>query len=194
MSDHKDTIPFGYCHCGCGQKTNICDRNNKATGRKRGEPYLFVLNHHHIASAKPDFIVNEETGCWEWQKEVTRSGYGRTRVKGTNKKVMAHRFYYERKFGKIDDELEPDHLCRNPRCCNPDHLEPVTRVENTRRGNATKLTREQVIHLRSLKGTTTHKEIAKKFGISRSHASQILNGNRGLWSKEMTAKEGTDGR
>ncbi|WP_443041336.1 HNH endonuclease [Streptomyces sp. B21-108] len=26
-----------------------------------------------------------------------------------------------------------DHLCQNKACCNPDHLSPVTRSENSRR-------------------------------------------------------------
>lgn len=34
--------------------------------------------------------------------------------------------------------MQLDHLCRNPACCNPSHLEPVTPKENTRRGNAGK--------------------------------------------------------
>ena len=37
--------------------------------------------------------------------------------------------------GSIGDGLVIDHLCRNPRCVNPDHLEPVTTAVNTLRGN-----------------------------------------------------------
>ena len=36
--------------------------------------------------------------------------------------------------GPIPDGCELDHLCRNRACCNPDHLEPVTHLENVRRG------------------------------------------------------------
>lgn len=47
---------------------------------------------------------------------------------------MAHRAVYEALVGPIPPELELDHLCRNPACVNPAHLEPVTRKENVRRG------------------------------------------------------------
>lgn len=32
--------------------------------------------------------------------------------------------------------LELDHLCKNPPCCNPEHLDPVTRRENNRRSDS----------------------------------------------------------
>jgi len=41
---------------------------------------------------------------------------------------------YESVKGPIPPGFEPDHLCRNRRCINPAHLEPVTRRENLRRG------------------------------------------------------------
>ncbi len=40
---------------------------------------------------------------------------------------------YERHVGPIPDGLDIDHLCLNTVCCNPTHLEPVTRDENSRR-------------------------------------------------------------
>jgi hypothetical protein len=40
---------------------------------------------------------------------------------------------YELHVGPIPEGLDLDHLCRVRACCNPDHLEPVTRSENLRR-------------------------------------------------------------
>lgn len=72
------------------------------------------------------------TGCWEWQG-ATDNGYGRTRWQG--KKSYAHRVVYEHFRGIVPAGLHIDHLCRNRRCANPWHLEPVSRKENILRGD-----------------------------------------------------------
>lgn len=72
-------------------------------------------------------------GCWEFQGALTERGYGVIQLgrgKGTAK---AHRVVYEDFLGPIPEGLTLDHLCFNPRCVNPAHLEPVTRSENTLR-------------------------------------------------------------
>lgn len=71
-------------------------------------------------------------GCWVWQGAADRKGYGIMMVR--LKRVFAHRVSYEAFRGSIPTGLVIDHLCRNPPCCNPDHLEPVTQRENTLRG------------------------------------------------------------
>lgn len=55
----------------------------------------------------------------------------------------AYRAYYERKYGEVPEGLELDHLCRVTMCVNPDHLEAVTHVVNTRRGMAGAYLRER---------------------------------------------------
>jgi hypothetical protein len=39
-------IPYGYCHCGCGQKTRIAKVNDKCNGTIKGKPKRY-LNHHY---------------------------------------------------------------------------------------------------------------------------------------------------
>lgn len=76
-------------------------------------------------------IPEPNTGCWLWLGHLNKDGYGRGSHKGA--KWLAHRFSYETAVGPIGDGLEIDHLCRVRCCVNPDHLEPVTPIENTRR-------------------------------------------------------------
>lgn len=82
--------------------------------------------------------VADGTGCWPWQRSRDPSGYGRIQVGGrsTNggRLLGAHRIAYKLVKGPIPEGLQIDHLCRNRRCINPDHLEAVTMRENTLRG------------------------------------------------------------
>ena len=77
--------------------------------------------------------VVSPSGCWNWTASVNEGGYGQFFVGG--KRWRSHRFAWTAFRGEIPAGLELDHLCRNRRCCNPEHLEPVTRRENQRRGN-----------------------------------------------------------
>lgn len=76
--------------------------------------------------------VNDD-GCWEWMRGGDSSGYAQVAPPGKKKKVYAHRLAYEafRKF--IPRTMQVDHLCRNSKCVNPWHLEPVTCGENVKR-------------------------------------------------------------
>lgn len=73
------------------------------------------------------------SGCWEWTGPLDRHGYGRVALDGVTQ--LAHRVSWFILRGDIPDATPClDHLCRNRRCFNPDHLEPVTNAENQRRG------------------------------------------------------------
>lgn len=77
--------------------------------------------------------VDPETGCWLWTAYLTSAGYGQFQFGCRHE--FAHRAAYAGLVGPIPEGLQIDHLCRNRRCCNPDHLEPVTQKENLLRGD-----------------------------------------------------------
>lgn len=78
--------------------------------------------------------VKYQHGCWEWTGARDPKGYGYARnPHGTR---MAHRIVYEALVGPIPDGLVIDHLCRNPSCVNPDHMEVVAQGENVARGTS----------------------------------------------------------
>ena len=78
-------------------------------------------------------IPEPNSGCWLWEGSVESSGYGQMGV-GRNNLQMAHRVSYLVHVGPVPEGKVLDHICRNPSCINPDHLEAVTHVENMRRG------------------------------------------------------------
>jgi hypothetical protein len=73
-------------------------------------------------------------GCWEWSACKDRHGYGIIWDTPTGNNLRAHRVVYEALVGPIPSGLVLDHLCRNPSCVNPTHMEPVTHRENILRG------------------------------------------------------------
>lgn len=79
-------------------------------------------------------VVDPETGCHNWTGSTDEKGYGNLERGG--RAMKAHRWYWIQRHGEIPEGLQLDHKCRNHACCNPDHLEPVTNLENQLRGMA----------------------------------------------------------
>lgn len=78
--------------------------------------------------------TSPETGCIEWHGFTLESGYGT--ISWNSRERVVHRAMWTATVGPIptDDDWTLDHLCLNRRCVNTEHLEVVTRTENSRRG------------------------------------------------------------
>lgn len=80
--------------------------------------------------------VDTQGVCWEWTGFLGRKGYGQTSIRlatGARMSTGAHRRAYILLVGQIPAGMTLDHICRKKACVNPDHLEVVTRAENTAR-------------------------------------------------------------
>lgn len=86
--------------------------------------------------------------CWLWLGGKDPAGYGLFYLR-PGSYTKAHRWSYEDVRADIPKGLAIDHLCRNPGCVNPWHLEPVSHRENNLRGmapGAKALRRDRCIH------------------------------------------------
>ncbi len=125
------------CECGCGQVAPIATETRPSRGYVKGQPMQFIKGHNGWrprSTPAARFLnqiikVNE---CILWSGKVNNMGYGQFSLDGVF--VLAHRYSYEQAKGSIPEGLVLDHLCSNPRCVNPDHLEAITQADNLRRG------------------------------------------------------------
>ena len=132
---YKQHVQEGDCHC--GRKVfsrNLCRRHYLEEVYADTPP----PTRDALADNVYPYIDKLDNGCWEWQRARVKYGYGTLGYveHGRIKTVGVHRWVWEDMVGPIPKEMTLDHLCRNPPCCNPAHLEVVTRQENSRRAAA----------------------------------------------------------
>lgn len=97
---------------------------------------LLHLNTPKIAAKLERYSV-DSSGCWVFQAIALRKGYANIsfRVDGKRYQVGAHRASYMIRSGEIPEGLVIDHVCRNRRCINPEHLRAVTSAVNAIENN-----------------------------------------------------------
>lgn len=132
------------------------------------------------------------SGCWLWLEGVNRTGYGRVRWNG--RAQLAHRLSFAAANGPIPSGRVICHRCDNPGCINPDHLfcgtahdnsadmrrkgrssdgRPRPSVRGEKNGHA-KHSEEIMIAVRDAAGT--YKEIARRFGVSKTSVGYVKRG------------------
>lgn len=92
-------------------------------------PALFELSKHLVRIGARTKTVGE---CKVWQGPLGHPRYPSISIR--NRKTYVHRFIYSQLVEEIPSGHDVDHICHNPRCVNPDHLQAITHRENLLRG------------------------------------------------------------
>lgn len=93
------------------------------------EKYEWKNKISRIFWSKVDIKSKDE--CWNWLRCVNGWGYGVACLNdGKGGIMLSHKLAYILTKGDIPDGLQVQHLCNNPACCNPQHLELGTNSKN----------------------------------------------------------------
>lgn len=99
------------------------------------ESNLWTRRDQIMEKVRKNTEVCELTGCWNWRGGTSGTGrgggYGRMNLDGHT--VAVHIAVFTNCFGLVPGNKQIDHICENRLCCNPDHLDLVTHLENQRR-------------------------------------------------------------
>ena len=81
------------------------------------------------------FVLDQDTGCHVSTYSVASHGYAQVgwQNNGDRQMVTAHRAAWAFVHGQIPEGMTIDHLCKNRRCVNVEHLRMMTNYENARR-------------------------------------------------------------
>jgi hypothetical protein len=118
-------ILYGYCHCGCGQKTKIAKRTNRARGAIKGQPNRYISQHgsrkfNSLSSPNPSGLCM--CGCGQLTPIATRNRPERGQVKGQPVQyVHGHNNFRppEERFWEKVDKRGPDECWGWLGHCNP---------------------------------------------------------------------------
>lgn len=125
-----------------------------------------------------DKYSEQPNGCWYPHIKPRRDGYSKFTL--GKRQVFAHRLFYTHLVGPIPPKAELDHLCKDRRCVNPKHLEPVSKHVNQQRGANAKLTPDIVREIRRRAGVRGEQaRMAREFGVSQALISQVVKGK--IW-------------
>lgn len=139
--------------------------------------------------------VLKTDGCWLWQGQVDKDGYGMYVTTLYNQRTThkVHKLAFEECVGPVPLGLRVLHHCDNPPCVKPDHLFLGTQQDNLldmcakgrqARGEnhgMRQLNTDDIIAIRRFKQERVPQHaIAKWFGVSEGNVSNILRGKR--WS------------
>jgi hypothetical protein len=153
--------------------TKVWTKLDRTYGRCPGNHARYINGHNRRISGSEYRIEDRgfSTPCWIWVRGHSGGGYA------VNHNSKMHRVYYERANGPIPDGMAVHHLCHQPGCVNPEHLQALTMTDHVRTFSTTKLTVEGVAEIRNLLLLgESRSSIADSFGVTKGCIDQIAAG------------------
>lgn len=91
----------------------------------------------HVAKRAAENYVTDDHGCQLSTYSIGSHGYPQIgwNLAGSRRTTTAHRAAWVNARGQIAEGMTVDHICKNRRCVNVDHLRLLTNFENARRTN-----------------------------------------------------------
>lgn len=145
---------------------------------KRGEAWATF---EHLSSMETD-------ECVLWPFATHAFGYGMVSVPGSRKVTTVHRLALERRLPPPPGQVDAAHgPCHNPACLNYRHLRWASRKENEQDklrdgthqwGERNHMARLSFADVQVIRSMSSASEAAAAFGISLSHARDIIAGRK----------------
>lgn len=180
-----------------------CDKPVKARGYCRAHYLRWYRHGDPLEGRTPDgapaqwiedHIDHEGIDCLIWPFSKNSHGYGQININGAP--VGAHRIMCEKTNGPAPTaEHEAAHNCGKGQlgCIHPKHLRWATSAENSadlyahgtinrgERNGGAKLTEADILRIRQLSQTQSHRELATMFGVSRWTIQDIIHRRNWGW-------------
>lgn len=161
-----------------------------------------------ISNRGKEVILEEkENGCLECISH-SKDDFGYTRIFVNGKHQRLFRYLYEQKYGTIPKGMEIRHKCDNSSCCNVEHLEigthldnindmiirgryklgknsDVSKVRGTKNGS-NKLKEDEVIKI--FLSNLSYKKLAKLYNVSSSNIRLIKKQLQWKWLTDTLQK------
>jgi HNH endonuclease len=181
LANDGESVPYGLCGCGCGNRTPIAKRNEYRRGHVRGEP-IPVLHGHNRRARPPHFRVvraGHDSPCYLWIHGKTGAGYAQTSFGRSTR--LVHRLTYEAANGTVPKGLELHHLCEHRDCIRPDHMAPLTHAGHARISSYAKLTMQAAHEIRL--STDTVADLVARHGVSSAAICEVRSGRK--WNEAI---------
>lgn len=157
-----------------------------------------MINLGNLSLKGRNVILQErENGCIECISHC-KDDFGYTRIFVNGKHQRLFRYLYEQKYGKIPKGMVIRHKCDNSYCCNINHLEIGTVLDNINdmkernrfyngqnvkirgtKNKSNKLNEQQVVEI--FTSNLSNRKLAKKYNVSSTNIRNIKKKKQWKW-------------